>query len=451
MVRWVLISALTIGLIGTGYWGWQTHQDNKVLTLAAENDYQRAFHNLVYHIDQLEDHLGTVLAMNTRRQLSPKLAEIWRVTSLAQNELGELPLSILDLSKTEEFLYQIGEFSYKAAVRDLDKDPLNEQEYGTIKQLYHYANDVQKELRKTQANVIQQNIKWLDIEKEIMAQQEPIDNTVIDGFHMINEHVKGFSETEWGAGMSQRSELSDEELAKKLESEQEIDEMKAKEIAFKFLELNQDVPVEIEPTGKGLAYEAYSLTIDDPDHAANIHMDITKHGGHPVWIVQSREIKEQKLSLNDGSKEAEQFFQKNGFDTMQLVDSKQYDNIGIYEFAYLQDNVRVYTDRVVIEVALDDGSIIGFDGSDYLLNHKKRQFSQPKLSVDEARKRVNPNVEIQEEHLGIIKNDVGEEVLCYEFYGVLDHNTYRIFINAYDGQEELVEKLPDAEIVYDFS
>lgn len=450
MLRWILISLLAIGLVGTGYWGYVQKEEKQILSIAAENDYQRAFHNLVYYTDQLEDHLATVLAMNTRRQLSPKLAEIWRVTSLAQSELAELPLGLMDFTKTKEFLYEIGEFSYKTAIRDLDKTPLTEKEYETIKNLYTYSEEVQKELRKAQANVIKDNLKWLDIEKEMVAQGEPLDNSVIDGFHMVNERVKGFSETEWGATMSQMSVLSEKDLRERLKKEKEIDEKKAKEIALKFLELDDSVEVQIEETGSNLSYDAYSLTIDDPDKKANYYMDITKRGGHPVWIIQSREVKEQKISLNDGLKEAEDFFNKNGFDTMQLVDSKQYDNIGIYEFAYIKDNIRVYPDNVIIEIALDDGSIIGFDGVNYLLNHKERDYEKPKLTVEQARKQINPNVKVQEDYLAIIKNELGEEVLCYEFYGVLDDNTYRIFINAFDGEEELVEKLPKAEVVYDY-
>ncbi len=40
----------------------------------------------------------------------------------------------------------------------------------------------------------------------------------------------------------------------------------------------------------------------------------------------------------------------------------------------------------------------------------------------------------------------GKEVLCYEFIGLLDDETYRIFINAANGDEELVEKLADNEL-----
>ncbi|HWJ80545.1 MAG TPA: germination protein YpeB, partial [Niallia sp.] len=42
-----------------------------------------------------------------------------------------------------------------------------------------------------------------------------------------------------------------------------------------------------------------------------------------------------------------------------------------------------------------------------------------------------------------------KEVLCYEFIGTLDNDTYRIYINAENGIEEKVEKLKNAEPVYE--
>ncbi len=135
---------------------------------------------------------------------------------------------------------------------------------------------------------------------------------------------------------------------------------------------------------------------------------------------------------------------------MQLVDSKQYDAVATLEFAYVEDNVRVYDDMIHLQVALDDGDILGYEAKDYLINHRKRNIPKPKLTDDEARKYVNPRVEIMEDHIALIKNDLDEEVLCYEFIGVLDDDTYRIFINALDGSEEKVERLGGTETVYTF-
>lgn len=53
-----------------------------------------------------------------------------------------------------------------------------------------------------------------------------------------------------------------------------------------------------------------------------------------------------------------------------------------------------------------------------------------------------------EDGLAIIINDIGEEVLCYEFLGTIKNDTYRIFINAESGHEEKVQKLKNAEPMY---
>lgn len=54
-----------------------------------------------------------------------------------------------------------------------------------------------------------------------------------------------------------------------------------------------------------------------------------------------------------------------------------------------------------------------------------------------------------DDRLAIILNDSNEEVLCYEFTGTLGEDTYRIYINSENGREEKVEKLQNAEPIYE--
>ncbi|MDE5411949.1 germination protein YpeB [Alkalihalobacterium chitinilyticum] len=451
MIRSIIIGVLALGLIATSYWGYTEHEQNALLANNVEAGYQRAYHTLVYHVDQLEDDLGAVLAMNTKRHISPKLTDIWRVTSHAQSEIGQLPLGMMELHEAEKFLHDLGDFSYKTAVRDLETDPLTDEEYDTLEHLYHMSTDVRNELRKAQASLLRNNMLWMDIEQEFQALDEPIDNTVINGFETVNEKVTGYSETEWGAGFSQMDAFNDEDLAERLNGEK-ITEEEARQKALDFIGIDENVEVHVAETGDGLAYKAYSLTIDDPNHETNYFMDITESGGHVLWFLQYREIAERNISLNEAAENAKEFLERNGIEGMQLVESKQYDSIGAFEFAYLQDNVRVYADHIVIEVALDDGDVIAYEAEDYLLNHKDdRDLEEPNITKEEARDHLNGKLEVMEDHLAIIVNDLGEEVLCYEFYGVIDNDTYRIFINVEDGQEELVEKLDNAEPVYNLS
>lgn len=446
VLRNFIIGLLTIALIAVGVWGVNQKEEKEALMITAENNYQRAFHELAFHIDQIEDQLGTTIAMNTRRQLSPSLADVWRVTSLAQEEMGQLPLNSVDLDQTKEFLFKLGKFAYSTSIRDLDREPLTDNEYETLKQLYNHAKGIRGELRKTQAQMLSKGERWLNIDQELRASNEKMDNTVMSNFEVMNKSIEGFSETEWGVNLAEIENINGE--LKKALTGKEISKEQALRIAHRYLQIDQEVPMDIEELGEELEYPAYSISANDPDHGTYYHMDISKKGGEPIWFLQDRQIEEQNISLNEASERAKQYLKKMGKDNMQLVDSKQYDSVATLEFSYVQDNVRIYPDTIHLQVALDDGDILSYEAKDYLINHRKRDIPKPKLTDEEARKKVNPNVEIMEDHLTLIKNDLDEEVLCYEFIGVIDNDTYRIFINALDGSEEKVEREAGVDTIY---
>ncbi|WP_100407188.1 germination protein YpeB [Bacillus solitudinis] len=450
MIRNIIIGLLAVAVIATGYWGFQEQEEKQTLMLSTESNYQRAFHELAYHIDQIEDNLGGTLAMNSRSQLSPALAEAWRVTSLAQEDLGQLPLNSLELGKTEEFLYKLGKFSYKTSVRDLDKEPLNDKEYKTLEQLYGYSKEIRDEVRKAQAYMLSNGMRWVDIEKEIAAQNQPMDNLITDNFELMNRSVEGFSEVDWGAGMAAIDDLNGE-LKKAFKDGKEINEVEAEQIAREYLNVNDNAVVEVAETGNGLAYKAYSIVVDDPEHDTNYYMDMSVQGGHPIWFLQNRQVKEQAISLNEALEKAQVFLEEHDKNNMQLVNSKQYDSIGSFEFVHLEGNVRAYTDLINVEVALDDGDIVSYEAKNYIINHKKREIPEPNLTIEEAREKLNPRLEVMEDHLALTENNLGEEVLCYEFIGVIKDDTFQVFINAEDGSEVRVDRLDQAQPVYNFS
>ncbi|PAF12489.1 hypothetical protein CHH61_25025, partial [Shouchella clausii] len=72
------------------------------------------------------------------------------MTSEAQSDVGQLPLTLLPFNKTEELLAGISDFTYRAAVRDLEKEPLTEEEYKKLKSMYTKSEDIQNELRNVQ-------------------------------------------------------------------------------------------------------------------------------------------------------------------------------------------------------------------------------------------------------------------------------------------------------------
>lgn len=446
MLRTILLVFFGIIVIGTGIWGYKEHQEKNAVLIQAENNYQRAFHELTYELDLLQDKIGTTLAMNSRSQLSPTLAEVWRITAEAQSNVGQLPLALLPFNKTEEFLSKIGDFSYQTAIRDLEKDPLTDSEYKTLKQLYSHATEIQQELRKVQHQVIENNLRWMDVELALATEDTNMDNTIIDGFKTVEKNVEGYSESEFGPEFSQMKAEKDENF--QYIAGKEITAEQATIAAKKFLSIEEDVKVSVEENGDGSDYGFYSLTINSPKQDSQIYIDITKKGGYPIWAINDREISKQKLSLNEATEKAKKYLNLHNFKDLELFESAQYDSIGVFTFVSKVDNVRIYPDSIRIKVALDNGDIVGFSAEEYLMSHHERNLPKPVINEEDASKKINKSVMVMEKRLVVINSTNGDEVLCYEFLGTIDNDTYRIYINAKDGTEEKVEKLKNAEPIY---
>lgn len=443
MFRWILIAVLALGVTGTAVWGYQEHQEKNAILIQAENSYQRAFHDLSFQMDVLHDKIGTVLAMNSRKQLSPQLAEIWRLTSEAHNDVGQLPLTLLPFNKTEELLANIGKFSYKTAIRDLEKNPLTDEEVKWLEQLYERSGSIKNELRKVQYQVLKDNLRWMDVELAL-ATNDKSDNKIIDGFTTVEKNVEGYDEGDMGPSFTG---ASNENHEYKFLNGEDLSEEQAKEKSKNIFEIPKGSKVTITKSGKGAEIPTYSLSYRGD--GKNGYMDVSVKGGHPINIMVERELKESKISLYEGFQKANEFLKKHNYEGMVGFQSSQYENVGVYKFLYVQDDVRIYPDSLQVKVALDNGDILGLSARDFLMNHEERKIQKTNISEEEARDKVNPNVEIRENHLSIIENDLNEEVLCYEFLGTLGESTYRIFINAEDGAEEKVEKLKQTEIKFE--
>ena len=447
MLRVLLIIFFAIIVVGTGFWGYQEHQEKNAILIHAENNYQRAFHDLTYQIDLLQDKIGTTLAMNSRSQLSPALADVWRITSEAHSDVGQLPLTLMPFNKTEEFLSKIGDFSYRTAVRDLEKEPLSDGEYKTLKQLYSHATEIQQELRKVQHQVIENNLRWMDVELALASEKENLDNTIIDGFKTVEKNVEENSESNFGPEFAQMNAKNDNSF--KYLSGKEITKEEAMNEARRFLQIEEGVNMNVTENGEGSDIGFYSITINSPKQNSEIYMDITKKGGYPIWVLNHREINQSNISLNEAAEKAKKYLNDQNFKDLQLFESAQYDHVGVFTFVAMQDGVRVYPDSIRVKVALDEGDIIGFSANDYLIAHHKRKIPKPEISLEQARGKVNPSVKVMEHRLAIINDDLGKEALCYEILGIINNDTYRIYINAIDGSEEKVEKLKNAEPIYE--
>ncbi|GAA0369547.1 germination protein YpeB [Bacillus horti] len=437
-----LLGVLTVGLIGTGYWGYQEHQDKNSILIKAENNYQRAFHDLNNNITNLEDELGKSIAMNSRNLIAPCMTNIWRIAYVAQNNVGQLPLTMMAFGKTEEFLADIADFTYDIGMRDLEGNPLSDEEWNQLKTLHGQAKEIRSELTKVQSEVLNNNLRWMDVEVALASANQDMDRTIVDGFQGLDKQVEGYIETEMGATHSKKSEAYNE---KNIIKGKEISEQQAQQKAQEFLKAKGYEEVHVSKNGEGKDFTSYSVTFQKEDNQA-MYVEVARHGGDILWFLNNRDIDVTSLSLYEANNKALEFLSARGMDSMVNVESDQYDNVGVFDFVYEKEGVRIYPESVTVKVALDDGAVIGYQATDFVINHEEnKEIPKASISLEQAKAKLNKNLKIQEDHLSMIETKMGEVKLCYELLGTIENETYRIFVNAKTGEEEKIEKMKQTQ------
>jgi spore germination protein len=440
----VLFPIAAILLIGAALWGYQEHQEKNSILIKAENQYQRAFHDLNHHMNRLQNELGQTLAVSSASHNMQRkgLVNVWRLTSQAQNEINQLPLAMLPFNKAEQFLARINNFAYSASVRDLTKQPLSQGELRTLKTLYAKSGDINQELGRVQDAVISNRLRWMDVETAMAMEKNQQDNSIIDGFRKVDKNIGSYPETDWGpAAMASTHKPTTSSLTGRDMSSAEIRNRAAAFLDRPGLGIQH---LKVTESGARTDFRTYTVTSDGKD-GSRIQMDFTRKGGQLLWYMNPREVKSRRISFDTARSKASQFLNRRGYRDMTPVTYDEYDHVAVFAFARSQDGVRFYTDKVTVRVALDNGEVVGVQATDHVFAAKKPMSpGKPAISRQQAVKGLNPDFKVQSYSLAMIENDVRQPVLCHEFIGSINGASYRIYMNAQTGLEEKVERIPDS-------
>lgn len=304
----VMFPLTALLLIGALVWGYQENQEKNSILIKAENQYQRAFHDLSYHVDRLHGELGNTLAVNSASNGMHRkgLVNVWRMTSEAQNEINQLPLTLLPFSKTEEFLSKISNFSYKAGIRDFTKKPLTDGELSNLKALYKNSGEISKDLQEVQNKVIGNRLRWMDVETALATENKAEDNTIIDGFKTVDKRVGAYPELDWGPSVAS---IYDKRSVKMLGGTPvTAEDIKRK--ALKFADAGSNAKVDVKENGKNTEWPSYTATVSASNKKHTISMDFTKNGGLLISYYDNREVGPAKVSIKGAVTKAEQFLEK---------------------------------------------------------------------------------------------------------------------------------------------
>ncbi|WP_433946412.1 germination protein YpeB [Paenibacillus sp. SN-8-1] len=436
----VLFPISAILLIGALIWGYQENQEKNSILIKAENQYQRAFHDLSYHVDRLHGEIGNTLAVHSASTPMHRkgLMNLWRITSEAQNEINQLPLTLLHFNKTEDFLSKISKFSYQTANRDLTKQPLTDKELKNLKELYKNSNEISSEIQKVQGKVINNHLRWMDVETALASEHKAQDNTIIDGFKTVDKKVSEYPELDWGPSVIS---IYNKRSVKKLSgAPTTMEQIKKK--AADFAGYTDASKVQVTENGKGTEWSSFTAIVPGKTKGDRLSIDFTKNGGQVIAYNYTRQVGSRAISDEEAHRSAAHFLTAKGYKNMQAIVYNPSDNIANLTYVTKRDDVFIYPEKVSVRVALDNGQVIGLQSSDYVYEHENMaKVTQPKLSLAQARKYLNTDFKETYHRKALIENEQSERVVTYEFGGRINGSQYRIFINGNTGTEEAVEEI----------
>ena len=422
---WTVLTVLA--LIAIAVLGYLFINQRNAFATTKENEYNMAFYEVVDYVQNVKTYLAKSMISKSAEHGAEMLTHVWREANLAQAYLGMLPIESQELENTEKYLNQVSEYSYSLSRKNIEGQGLTDDDINKIKELYKYSNDLSNTLNEMSEELNNGTLSWEDL----MRNTEGSEIAEVSTFDVVEENFHEYTGLIYDGAFSEHITSSEKRGLTGYEIDEETAKQKAEDFIGKdkiqntksngFVE-NGDIPV----------YRFEMTTTDNQ----TIGISISKKGGHVVYLISNRDIKEQKLDEQEAMSKAREYLTNKGYNNMQETYYMKQDGFITINFAYNQNDVVIYADLIKVKVALDNGEVIGLETTGYLNNHYERKIPTEKVSVEKARTQLTTNAQIISEGLAMIPTEWKTEKFCYEFKGKIENVDFIAYINAETGEEE---------------
>ncbi len=399
---------------------------------ASQNTYNMAFYEVVDYVQNVETYLAKSLISSTPEHGAETLTNVWREANLAQAYLSQLPIESQELANTEKFLNQVSDYSYSLSRKNIYNESLSDEDLKNLKDLHNYSVELENTLNQLSDDINSGRIKWDELtNKGTTAFAQQVSTSSMDGFSNLEENFHQYSGLIYDGAFSEH--LTNGE--KKGLTGDDIDEDIAKQKAIDFIGKDNVQNIESLGFSENATIPEYNFSVKT-NSENSISISISKKGGHIVYMNSNRDVNSEIISQEEANVKGKEFLNNHGFMNMKETYYLKQDGIVTINYAYVQNDVVVYSDLIKVKVALDNGEVLGIETTGYLNNHTQRDTSNVKISKESAKKTLNKNLQIASEGLAIIPTEFQTEILCYEFKGKVDDKEFLVYINAENGREE---------------
>ena len=421
----------------------QGHSRAERYELLLENSYTHAYYELTTAVSELDAALQKVQYATTPVMLGVLCTDIYGKAVAAQMALGELPASDTVLEQTSAFLARTGDYACALAKSTAVDGRCSEEAHATLQGLADASAVLSASLLDLESDLAGGSVSVDSLlrAEEALAQRTG-NSDAAPGGTAFQSIEADFPETPTLIYDGPFSEHLGGKTPLALEGLPQVGKDEARAAAADFLGLRPEV-LSLTSQGDGvLPTWGFSATVD----GGELYVEVTKQGGKVLSLFSSRTVGDASLSPQEAVDVAVRFLTERGFGSMAESYHISQGNVLTVNFAPREDGVLLYPDLVKVSVALDTGTVTGFECHGWITNHTERTVSVPAVSEDAARAVVSSDLEILAHQLALIPTGGEYEVLCHEFKCRTPEDTHVIvYVNAATGNEEKILLLVEDE------
>ena len=411
------------------------YKQRKKCITTSENQYNLSFYQLIDYVQDLENYLAKSTVSGSPENEAETLMHVWREANLAEVYLSELPIASKELANTAKFLNQVSEYSYSLGTKSINKESLSQEELNKLEELYNYSINLKNILSQLSEDMNQGKISWRELTKNInldFAQQ--VNNISVSSFSNIDSNFGEYAGLIYDGAYSEHIEKAE----KKGLVGEDITEERAKQLVLEFIGQERIANIEENGLVENGDIQVYNflISIVDGEKSNPANISISKKGGHIVLMNYNRIVSEEKITQEEANEVGKKFLDSRNILNMKPTYYLKEGGVATINYAYVQDDVIIYPDLIKLKIALDNGEILGMETEGYLNNHTERLIEEPKISMEEAKKNLNKNLQITSSGMAIIPTEWRTEKQCYEFKGKVNDTDFLVYVNTQTGKEE---------------
>ena len=431
----IALASLAVVALGGVYYYKQADDLREEL----HNNYMRAFHDMADYLNDIDVSLKKSMLAGDASQLSTLSAQLYMQAEAAKACLAQMPVEDASFDNTSKFLSQVGDYSSYLSRKVIGNGEVTEEEFKNLGSLSAYAEAVNEEFSKMESAVYNNSMRVESLKAWNPFVVHADGESFEEGMTLIESMPQEYPSLIYDGPFSEHLQTAEPEM---LKGKQKISRFTAESVVKMFLGEERAAKVAYESDGGG-QIETYMFTGNTD--SGSISIEVTKEGGMVLWMLDSREVKEERLSVEQAMSAGELFLSQRGYPSMKSSYYDVSDNVATVNYAYFKDGATMYPDLIKVKVALDNGEIVGFESQGYIMCHREREIPQAVIGEEAAREKAGAHLSVDTVSMAYIPLESKREVYCYELKGTLGKNNFLIYINAESGQEEKIMMLLESE------